>query len=152
MSPTPAKRLTRKTVPEPHPEPLALVVPSSTDNEPDGTPAPEHAEPEQSTEDTAEVLGYERPEFMDDIYVAVNDYAVSAAPESSLLQVLAAITVGLDRLTNVVGIVAQQQQWASDQVAIMKQEFDGFMGNGNPLAMVSKMFGRNKGRAETHGG
>lgn len=87
-----------------------------------------------------------KPDFINALYQRVADITDNPNDDAGLAA-LAEIVVCLDRLTEVVGVVAQQQQWVTTTIQQMKGEFDQLMGAGNPLQMMGNMLfgGKKKG-------
>lgn len=71
------------------------------------------------------------------------------APDDAIAEWFEAVAACLDRLTEVVGVVGQQQQWTTNTIAAMQQQFAGVMGSGNPIKAIMKMM---SGKAGPDGG
>lgn len=61
------------------------------------------------------------------------------------------ITDRLNALTEAINIVGQQQQWTTDTIGKLKEEFDRVMGSGNPMRMIGALMGAGKGKGINNG-
>lgn len=102
---------------------------------------------DESTEDesTVDVNTTEPP--VPDIVQHVRDATDTLTeflPDEALADWFIAVAANLERLTEVVGVVAQQQQWTTDTIAQIQAEFSTVMGSGNPFKAIMNMMGGKK--------
>lgn len=67
---------------------------------------------------------------------------VPAEPLGTTIEELA---LEIRTLTKAVRIIGAQQQWVTDTIAGMQQQFAGMMAGGNPLKMLGQFFNAGKG-------
>lgn len=72
---------------------------------------------------------------------------VTPADETEDDHTIADLCHRVSALTDAVRLIGEQQQYTTDTISHIHQQFSGMMAGGNPLKMLSQLMGGGKGKA-----